>query len=100
MTRGRQAASSQATLVADEAKHPIGKIQPQPITCNPPNQMQSSLTGAILPMGRIPSEALRRECASPTPRRRRLGPSRDQHVVSFNSNNRSPARVMSCCAVG
>ena len=67
MTRGRQAASSQATLVADEALHPIGKIQPQLITCNPPNQMQSSLTGAILPMGRIPSEALRREHASPTP---------------------------------
>ena len=36
MTRGRQAASSQATLVADEALHPIGKIQPQLITCNPP----------------------------------------------------------------
>ena len=64
MTRGRQAASSQATLVADEALHPIGKIQPQLITCNPPNQMQSSLTGAILPMGRIPSEALRRASAS------------------------------------
>ena len=67
MTRGRRAASSQATLVADEALHPIGKIQPQLIMCNPPNQMQSSLTGAILPMGRIPSEALRRDHASPTP---------------------------------
>ena len=39
MTRGRQAASSQATLVADEALHPIGKIQPQLITCNPPDGM-------------------------------------------------------------
>ena len=37
MTRGRQAASSQATLVADEALHPIGKIQPQLIRCNPPD---------------------------------------------------------------
>ena len=41
MTRGRQAASSQATLVADEALHPIGKIQPQLIRCNPPNGVGS-----------------------------------------------------------
>ena len=64
--KGRRAASSQARLVADEVSHLIGKIQPQLIMCNPPNQMQSSLTGAILPMGRILSEALRRERASPT----------------------------------
>ena len=42
MTKGRLAASSQARLVADEAKHPIRKIQPQLITCNPPDQVQSS----------------------------------------------------------
>ena len=36
MTRGRRAASSQARLVADEALHSIGKIQPQPIRRNPP----------------------------------------------------------------
>ena len=42
MTRGRRAASSQARLVADEAKHPIRKIQPQLIRCNPPDHVQSS----------------------------------------------------------
>ena len=31
-----RAASSQARLVADKALHPIGKLQPQLITCNPP----------------------------------------------------------------
>ena len=36
MTRGRRAASSAAKLVTDEAKHPIRKIQPQPIRRNPP----------------------------------------------------------------
>ena len=40
--RGRLAASSQARLVADEALHPIGKIQPQLIRCNPPDHVQSS----------------------------------------------------------
>ena len=33
---GRRAASSQATLVADEALRPIGKIQSQLIRCNAP----------------------------------------------------------------
>ena len=98
-----RAASSQARLVADKALHPIGKIQPQRIRCNP------SLTGAILPMGWLPSAAQarkhndgRRKRTSrptpiggastpapptpppPTPRRRRLGPSRDQHALSLS----------------
>jgi len=42
MTRGRRAASSAAKLVTDEALHPIGKIQPQPIRRNPPDHVQSS----------------------------------------------------------
>ena len=42
MTRGRQAASSAARFVADEAKHPIGKIQPQLIRCNPPDRVEPS----------------------------------------------------------
>ena len=42
MTRGRLAASSQTTLVADKALHPIRKIQPQLIRCSPPNHVQSS----------------------------------------------------------
>ena len=42
MTRGRRAASSAAKLVTDEALHPIRKIQPQPIRCNPPDHVQSS----------------------------------------------------------
>ena len=37
-----RAASSQARLVADKALHPIGKIQPQRIRCNPPDHVQSS----------------------------------------------------------
>lgn len=32
-----QANSSATRLVADEALHPIGTIQPQLITCNPPD---------------------------------------------------------------
>ena len=105
----RRAANSQARLAADEAKHPIGKTQPQRITCN------SSLTGAILPitwnppMGCLPSAMQARKHndgrrkrtsrptpiggastpappapAPPTPRRRRLGPSRDQHALSLS----------------
>ena len=48
----RRATSSQARLVADEAKHPIGKTQPQRITCN------SSLTGAILPITCNPPDGM------------------------------------------
>ena len=61
MTRGRRSASSQARLVADEALHPIRKIQPQLIRCNPPDHVQSSRSRAILPMGCPPSAARARK---------------------------------------
>ena len=90
MTRGRQAASSQATLVADEALHPIGKIQPQLIRCNPPNgvgshrrcKRASTMTDDASARHRqLPSAARARHRHLP---RRRPGPNPDQHAFSNN----------------
>ena len=95
---GERATNSTTTLVVDEAKHPIGdhSTRSDLAQCsrsggifshgsNAPKRVEHSRSGVFLPMVRILSEALRRgrPSASILPRRR-LGPSRDQHVVSNN----------------
>ena len=47
-------------LVADEVFHPIGKIQPLLIGLNLPDQVESSLTGVILPIARLEFGFVRR----------------------------------------
>ena len=73
MTGGRSRAASSATgLVFDEVKHMNGGSQPQVIGLNLPKMLECSSRvecprwGAVLSMGVIPFEALRRERTSPT----------------------------------
>ena len=66
MTGDVMVAVSTPTLVPDEVLHPIGKSQPVLIGWNLPERVERSRSGVILPLGRILSEAQRRERASPT----------------------------------
>ena len=66
MGGGRAWPSIETTLVVDEVVHPIGKSQPQLIGGNAPSRVECSRSGGIFTMGRILSEELRREHASPT----------------------------------
>ena len=72
-----RAASSAVRLVADEAKPPIRKIHPQPIRCNPPNQVEPSQWSQPPSATRACQRHrhLRQQCR---------GSSRDQHVLSYN----------------
>lgn len=47
-------------LVADEVFHPIGKIQPLLIGLNLPDQVESPITGVILPIVRLELGFVRR----------------------------------------
>ena len=93
-----RAASSASTLVADKALHPIGKIQPQRIRCNPPDHVQSSrwdgshrrckhasamTDDASARRGQPPSAARARQRRRRLPHRR-LGPRTDQHALSLS----------------
>ena len=52
-------------LVADEVFHPLGKIQPLLIGLNLPDQVDSSLTGVILPIARLEFGFVRRGSSVP-----------------------------------
>ena len=89
--------SSATGLVSDGAKHPIGDHPTRsdraqysrsggifPHGLNAPKRVERSRSGVFLPMERILFEALRRgrSSAGILPRRC-LGPSRDQHALSY-----------------
>ena len=106
---GEGAASSATTLVADEARRLIGKIQPVLIGCNAPLRLECPRPAAFLPnkhnppYGLILPEALQsertsaadappmhRRCADDAPRC--LGLTRDQCVASCHPDPPGTAR--------
>ena len=91
---GTRSVSSAPTLVADEAKHPIGKSQPQLIGCNAPSRVECSQSGAILPMVFIPfgHGGTSATARYPLPQRCQ-GPSPDQHARPISTSS-SPIRVI------
>ena len=101
MAGASRVTNSTMTLVADEAKHPIGDHSTRsdraqysrsggifPHGSNAPKRVERSRSGVFLPMGRILSEARRRgrPSAGILPRRC-LGPSRDQRASSYICNS-------------